>query len=92
MKDKLQTLYSQGVLQVPTWNLLVQTSTRAPGKTSSLRTEHTVAPLGSQSNTYDVKLDWDLDCVTTQKINTHCDVFVTIHKLQIPFLKNHSDK
>lgn len=87
MKYKLQSLYSQGVLQAPTWNLFLQTSTRAPGKTSSLRTEHAVAPLGSQSNTSDAKLDWDLDCVTTQKINTRCNVFVTINKLQIPFFK-----
>lgn len=90
MKYKLQTLYSQVVLQILTWNLFLQTSSRAPGKT--LRTEHTVAPLGSQSNTQDAKLDWDLDCVTTQMINTHCNVFVTINKLKIPFFLNHSDK
>lgn len=39
MKYKLQTLYSQGVLQVPTVILSLQISTRAPGKTSSLKTE-----------------------------------------------------
>lgn len=51
MKYKLQTLYSQGMLQVPTGILFLQISTGVPGKTSSLKTEHTVVPLGSQSNT-----------------------------------------
>lgn len=52
MKYKLQTLYSQGMLQVPTGILFLQISTGVPGKTSSLKTEHTVVPLGSQSNTW----------------------------------------
>lgn len=77
MKYKLQTLYSQGVFQVPTGNLFLQTSTRAPGKTSSLRTEHS-DPSGKSIQHLDAKLDGDLDCITTQKNNTHCNVFATI--------------